>query len=364
MPEKTLLAQLDVDVRAAAALRTKTEAFMRHSMGDPADSVRCATVQNPHVTKDILMLALEDKDIDVQIEALHALARLRGYTCEITREDDGTIGVSFPDHKGLSITLLAYSLQNLAKTMEESIDLHQNSPFLNCRWDSVHGKVKQVELFCLPTLGEGSELYQITYESGTLMRTPAKEMVNFMKKQAYEITPEGQAEKQAKEDAYHQRVAKAEAERAAAQERLAALTGKIEGWLDTGNYTPRQRGLAIKVLSEQCQFRGEVTTRAEFVAKVIEEGHAPATHTESRIRDKSNLQWFRMTAQQQREHEKKMASGGEKTVYRLEKDFGDGTCTSFTVTKTEYEYACFLSRQPDPAPVATKQKAKSASFSM
>ncbi len=132
----------------------------------------------------------------------------------------------------------------------------------------------------------------------------------------------------------------------------------------TGNYTPRQRGLAIKVLSEQCQFRGEVTTRAEFVAKVIEEGHAPATHTESRIRDKSNLQWFRMTAQQQREHEKKMASGGEKTVYRLEKDFGDGTCTSFTVTKTEYEYACFLSRQPDPAPVATKQKAKSASFSM
>ena len=167
------------------------------------NKIKLEDVEDPNAPAELLWKALDDGSFDIQNQALHALARLRGYSCETTRADDGSIGVAFPDHKGFSIKLLAYSAKNLAKQMETAIDLHQNSPFLNCRWDSEHGKVKQVELFSMPTLGAGSELYQITYDSGTFLRIAAKNMENFMKRQAYEITPEGQlAEKQAMEEAY------------------------------------------------------------------------------------------------------------------------------------------------------------------
>jgi len=94
---------------------------------------------------------------------------------------------------------------------------------------------------------------------------------------------------------------------------------------------------AAKALEKLINYNGTVMTRREFVEALVKEGYWVKTRQEWKIKDMSRLRFFRASAMEQSEHERKQIEAGKKDVYTLEKDG-----LSYTVTLAEYNYACDL----------------------
>jgi len=126
----------------------------------------------------------------------------------------------------------------------------------------------------------------------------------------------------------------------------------IDGFI-AANYSNNKMGAgrARKILETPVRNTetGEVTSRAIWVGRKLQDGGKLTTTEENKIKDMSRLQHFRATGAEQEAHERRIKAGGKKTVYNIE---NSGSGTSWEITKTEYDYANFIK---DRAPSNTDQ---------
>lgn len=267
------------------------------------------------------------------------LITVDGYTYKIDTSDGFMVTFVAPETvRGLK--LWAREEEAINAKIQEVIDMAKSSPYLSKRWNSVRGEVTHVALSSMPTMGEGSETYDIVYANGQVMRRQAKDFDEAMQKEAYEATPEGaaavEAERAKRQAEMEAAAARREAEEKTAAERKQALDAMINEWLDTTNYTPVQKGSARAILSKEAiyrEFDNAQLARVEFVQRVVERGAKTEVQQVNRIKDKTRMQMFRMDSNEQREHERKVREGGTVAEYSL---------GNYIVTKTEYDYANYL----------------------
>lgn len=269
-----------------------------------------------------------------------------GYTYEMDTSDGFMVTFVAPETvRGLK--LWAREEDAINAKIQAAIDMAKTSPHLAKRWNSTRGEVTHVALSNMPTMGEGSETYDVVYANGQVMRLTGNNFDETMRKEAYEATPEGAAAVEAarvKYEAEQQaiRERRESAEKAAAA-RKQDLDSQIDEWLSKTSYTPVQKGSARAILSKEAiypEFDNAQLARVEFVQRVVDKGGKPYVEQVNRIKDKTRLQWNRMDNNEQREHERKVREGGTVAEYSL---------GNYIVTKTEYDYANYLMGKKEPA---------------
>ena len=239
--------------------------------------------------------------------------------------------------------------------IQDAINLAKSSPYLTKRWNSKRGEVTHVALSHMPTMGAGSETYDVVYSDGSVMRIKGGDFDKTMQKEAYEATPEGAAAIAAERAQRDAAAAEAQSRREAAEKAAAArkqdLDSQIDDWLSKTSYTPVQKGSARAILSREAiypEFDNAQLARVEFVQRVVDKGGKPNVEQVNRIKDKTRTQWNRMSNEEQREHERKVREGGKVPEYSL---------GNYIVTKTEYDYANFLiGKKSAPEPEVTPEQ--------
>jgi len=95
------------------------------------------------------------------------------------------------------------------------------------------------------------------------------------------------------------------------------------------------------ILSQMVRFLDSKNTwrvgsRREFINDaVFGLGYTPMSWEENRIKDMSSAAYFRATAREQEEHERRQEAAGTKTCYGLRTTTGE----TVVICKTEYDYA-------------------------
>lgn len=298
---------------------------------------------NPREVLEILSgLLIEQADKHASAEVLYAYN---------VKEQDGGWIVTFSHPDMASIRIWSPQKEAAIAKAKLAIDLHKNSPFLDRRWNSPVGRVQDVKLVALPTMGPGSELYEITYEGGRSMRVEARYMDGRIEKDEFDATPEGIAAAQEASAKYVREQEALKAAREAAQAEEDRINARIKEFTDAAGYSARDAGKAREVLKARLNYVsfGGVMMRLDFVQKAVADGYTASTEQVNRIKDKTRLQWNRMDQRQQDDHTAKQKAAGQKTEYLLGKDE-----SSFVITKIEYDFANFLANKqvaPTPAPV-------------
>jgi len=124
----------------------------------------------------------------------------------------------------------------------------------------------------------------------------------------------------------------ADARARAEGERAARLADDVNGFL-SGTDALRA-GRLREALEKQIRFKGAVMTLRQAVESLHRAGAMTVeTITEPKIKPMSRRQHFRASAQQQREHERRMKAAGERTISLV---------GGFELGKTAYDYAGFL----------------------
>lgn len=231
----------------------------------------------------------------------------------------------------------------------------ETSEHLDKRWNSVYGGVVSVLFYSLPTLGEGSELYEVKHQDGTIFRIDGRHMADTIAKNIDAATPEGQAAAKEKHERYEkerEKMAKAKAAEEAWRNRLHAT---IYFWLDGSGYAKINAGKAREVLMTPIHYLSlkKTMTRLEYVIQALYDGDKPASRTENKVKEKTRRQYNRMDNDEQREHEQRIKEAGTKTVYSLESTKDN---TFMDITKAEYDYACFRMKKLLHFSVADIQK--------
>lgn len=277
-----------------------------------------------------------------------------GYTYEMDTADGFMVTFVAPETvRGLK--LWASEEDAINTKIQDAINLAKSSPYLTKRWNSKRGEVTHVALSHMPTMGAGSETYDVVYSDGSVMRIKGGDFDKTMQKEAYEATPEGAAAIAAERAQRDAAAAEAQSRREAAEKAAAArkqdLDSQIDDWLSKTSYTPVQKGSARAILSREAiypEFDNAQLARVEFVQRVVDKGGKPNVEQVNRIKDKTRTQWNRMSNEEQREHERKVREGGKVPEYSL---------GNYIVTKTEYDYANFLiGKKSAPEPEVTPEQ--------
>lgn len=286
-----------------------------------------------------------------------------GYTYEMDTADGFMVTFVAPETvRGLK--LWASEEDAINAKIQDAINLAKSSPYLTKRWNSKRGEVTHVALSHMPTMGAGSETYDVVYSDGSVMRIKGGDFDKTMQKEAYEATPEGAAAIAAERAQRDAAAAEAQSRREAAEKAAAArkqdLDSQIDDWLSKTSYTPVQKGSARAILSREAiypEFDNAQLARVEFVQRVVDKGGKPNVEQVNRIKDKTRTQWNRMSNEEQREHERKVREGGKVPEYSL---------GNYIVTKTEYDYANYLlgkkTAQQEPAVSANPERAKAVQY--
>ncbi|MBL8473822.1 MAG: hypothetical protein JNM98_18675 [Rhodocyclaceae bacterium] len=277
-----------------------------------------------------------------------------GYTYEMDTADGFMVTFVAPETvRGLK--MWASEEDAINAKIQDAINLAKSSPYLTKRWNSKRGEVTHVALSHMPTMGAGSETYDVVYSDGSVMRIKGGDFDKTMQKEAYEATPEGAAAIAAERAQRDAAAAEAQSRREAAEKAAAArkqdLDSQIDDWLSKTSYTPVQKGSARAILSREAiypEFDNAQLARVEFVQRVVDKGGKPNVEQVNRIKDKTRTQWNRMSNEEQREHERKVREGGKVPEYSL---------GNYIVTKTEYDYANFLiGKKSAPEPEVTPEQ--------
>lgn len=286
-----------------------------------------------------------------------------GYTYEMDTSDGFMVTFVAPETvRGLK--LWAREEEAINAKIQEAIDMAKSSPHLAKRWNSKRGEVTHVALSNMPTMGAGSETYDVVYSDGSVMRIKGDNFDETMQKEAYEATPEGAAAIAAERAQRDAAAAEAQARREAAEKAAAArkqdLDSQIDDWLSKTSYTPVQKGSARAILSREAiypEFDNAQLARVEFVQRVVDKGGKPDVEQVNRIKDKTRTQFNRMSQREQDEHERKIREGGKVAEYSV---------GNYIVTKTEYDYANYLlgkkTTQQEPAVSADPARTKAVQY--
>lgn len=286
-----------------------------------------------------------------------------GYTYSMDTSDGFMVTFEAPETvRGLK--LWAREEEAINAKIQEAIDMAKSSPHLAKRWNSKRGEVTHVALSNMPTMGAGSETYDVVYSDGSVMRIKGDNFDETMRKEAYEATPEGAAAIAAERAQRDAAAAEAQARREAAEKAAAArkqdLDSQIDDWLSKTSYTPVQKGSARAILSREAiypEFDNAQLARVEFVQRVVDKGGKPDVEQVNRIKDKTRTQFNRMSQREQDEHERKIREGGKVAEYSV---------GNYIVTKTEYDYANYLlgkkTAQQEPAASANPERAKAVQY--
>lgn len=262
----------------------------------------------------------------------------RLYEYEVTEADGGGWWANFKSDAMSELRAWSPEKDAVIAKAQQAIEMHKSSPFVARRWNSPYGgKVLDVKLVSHPTLGEGSELYEVKYPDDSKRRIRANEMERRIAEDEFNATPEGiRAAAELKEKNERDAAARKAAEDAARAEDE-RLNASIQEFTDAAGYSARDAGKAREVLKTRVNYAGfGVLRRMEFIAKAVEAGHVTSTEEVKKIKDKNRIQFNRMDQREQDEHEAKQKAAGTKTEYRI------GKGSFFTITKTEYDYAAFL----------------------
>lgn len=286
-----------------------------------------------------------------------------GYTYSMDTSDGFMVTFEAPETvRGLK--LWAREEDAINAKIQEAIDMAKSSPHLAKRWNSKRGEVTHVALSSMPTMGAGSESYDVVYSDGSVMRIKGGDFDETMQKEAYEATPEGAAAIAAERAQRDAAAAEAQARREAAEKAAAArkqdLDSQIDDWLSKTSYTPVQKGSARAILSREAiypEFDNAQLARVEFVQRVVDKGGKPDVEQVNRIKDKTRTQFNRMSQREQDEHERKIREGGKVAEYSV---------GNYIVTKTEYDYANYLlgkkTAQQELAASANPERTKAVQY--
>lgn len=286
-----------------------------------------------------------------------------GYTYSMDTSDGFMVTFEAPETvRGLK--LWAREEDAINAKIQEAIDMAKSSPHLAKRWNSKRGEVTHIALSNMPTMGAGSESYDVVYSDGSVMRIKGGDFDETMQKEAYEATPEGAAAIAAERAQRDAAAAEAQARREAAEKAAAArkqdLDSQIDDWLSKTSYTPVQKGSARAILSREAiypEFDNAQLARVEFVQRVVDKGGKPSVEQVNRIKDKTRTQFNRMDQREQDDHARKVREGGKVPEYSV---------GNYIVTKTEYDYANYLlgkkTAQQEPAVSANPERAKAVQY--
>lgn len=285
---------------------------------------------------ELASLTAREAELQAQLEAKQAepAAPTAGeYQYSIDDTDGFMVTFTAPETiKGLKVW--AREKADAMDKVQRAIDIHKASPYLDRRWNSPWGEVVSVSLASMPTLGPDSEMYTVAYSDGSMRNIRASDFNETAAKQAHDATPEGQAEKAAREAKYAadiEAAKKRDAEKQAADD---AANAKIKKFTDAYGYTSMAAGKAREYLKTQVNYAGfGAMARMDFIENRIEAGARVTSSEENRIKDLSRTRFNRMDQREQDAHAKRQKEAGKKTVYYL---------SDFEITKVEADYAEYL----------------------
>lgn len=272
-----------------------------------------------------------------------------GYSYVYAPEGNGyTAKFSAPkDMVENKILLFKSDIGELKRHAEQTKQAHQNSKsYTKQRWDSNKGEVMDIQFHDAPRLDEpGSEMYEIKYADGSVIRTYGRDFDKRKRADANSIDPVYQA-KIKEESERAERVRQKQQEIREHTERvIEKLTLDINAWLGTTTFPSIQKGRIRKILLERINYSGRINgvlARSEFVQQAVQVLGLPVTSEEvNKYKYPNRQRWHRMDNYEQEEFLKKYNSGETKTLYYI---------GGYEVTKYEYLYANYLEGLPTLKP--------------
>jgi hypothetical protein len=108
------------------------------------------------------------------------------------------------------------------------------------------------------------------------------------------------------------------------------------------NIANAQKARREKHLSQLTRVDGQTMSKGNMIQYLLDQGYKLNSGKVDRIKDMSALRYFRASAKEQQEHERKQREAGKKTVYSLEKPLDNHTRDVYPITKIQYDLAIAL----------------------
>lgn len=263
-----------------------------------------------------------------------------GYTYSVEEESTGFLGKYLTpiELKDAGVIMWKVSSEELDKQAMQTKATHQNSHFLDARWDSPWGTVTNVYLSDAPRLNErGSEMYTVDYEDGSSRNYYGTDMAKTIETDELRSTPEWKAQNEKENESRKRALDKSKELKEFNDKIISEITKRITDWLDTTDYTKLQRGSILKTLLTRVQYRGTISgvlSREEFIRHMVNDLKAETSvREELAYKRPSRQRWNNMDAYEQEEYESRNRTHPAKTIYSIGK---------YDITKYEYLYAQYL----------------------